>query len=150
MKLKTAVCHFAGIFIVMFLLAACSTPRPVVYPNAFYKKVGKVQAEKDIDEAVKKAEEYNLKSTSHADDAADTTTDTGVGAAAGAAAGAVGGQSGTSVGMGAAAGAAGGAAAGGSRIFFKWLFASSSPSQPYRRFVEKYLSEKGYEVIGWE
>lgn len=144
------------IFMIIFLtvsvlfLTGCSTPRPVLYPNAYLNKVGKARADRDVDEAVNKAKQYGLNATSHGQDAADTASDTGVGAAAGAASGAVVGQTGASVGVGAAAGAAGGAAAGGTRIFFRWLFGSSQPSQPYRRFVDKTLTEKGYEVIGWE
>ena len=134
----------------VFFISGCSTPRPVLYPNAYLNKVGKARADKDVDAAVDKAKKYGLSATSHGQDAADTTSDTGVGAAAGAASGAVVGQTGASVGVGAAAGAAGGAAAGGTRIFFRWLFGSSQPSQPYRRFVDKTLTEKGYEVIGWE
>ena len=144
------------IFMVMFLtvavlfLTGCSTPRPVLYPNAYLNKVGKARADRDVDEAVNKAKKYGLSATSHGQDAADTASDTGVGAAAGAASGAVVGQTGASAGVGAAAGAAGGAAAGGTRIFFRWLFGSSQPSEPYRRFVNKTLAEKGYEVLGWE
>ena len=134
----------------VFFISGCSTPRPVLYPNAYLNKVGKASADKDVDAAVDKAKKYGLSATSHGQDAADTASDTGVGAAAGAASGAVVGQTGASVGVGAAAGAAGGAAAGGTRIFFRWLFGSSQPSQPYRRFVDKTLTEKGYEVIGWE
>jgi outer membrane lipoprotein SlyB len=147
---------FHVVFIVMclavsvFFISGCSTPRPVLYPNAYLNKVGKARADKDVDAAVDKAKKYGLSATSHGQDAADTTSDTGVGAAAGAASGAVAGQTGTAVGVGAAAGAAGGAAAGGSRIFFRWLFGSSQPSESYRRFVNKTLTEKGYEVIGWE
>ncbi|MFA6291529.1 MAG: hypothetical protein WC637_07090 [Victivallales bacterium] len=133
-----------------FLLQGCSTPRPVLYPNAYLNKVGKAQADKDVDAAINKAKQYGLKATSHGQDATDTVSDTGVGAAAGAASGAVVGQGGAAVGVGAAAGAAGGAAAGGTRIFFRWLFGSSKPSEPYRRFVDKTLREKGYEVLGWE
>ncbi len=133
-----------------FFLQGCSTPRPVLYPNAYLNKVGKARADRDIDDAVNKAKQYRLSPTSHGNDAADTVSDTGVGAAAGAASGAVVGQSGAAVGVGAAAGAAGGAAAGGTRIFFRWLFGSSQPSEPYRRFVNKTLTEKGYEVLGWE
>ena len=133
-----------------FLLTGCSTPRPVLYPNAYLNKVGKAQADRDVNAAINKAKQYGLSATSHGQDATDTVSDTGVGAAAGAASGAVIGQGGSAVGLGAAAGAAGGAAAGGTRIFFRWLFGTSQPSQPYRGFVDRTLREKGYEVIGWE
>ncbi len=118
--------------------------------KVIYRKDGHDRGDKDVDDAINKAKQYGLSATSHGQDAADTTSDTGGGAAAGAASGAVAGQTGTAVGVGAAAGAAGGAAAGGTRIFFRWLFGSSQPSEPYRRFVNKTLAEKGYEVLGWE
>jgi hypothetical protein len=136
--------------VLAFLLQGCATPRPVLYPNAYLNKVGKPQADKDVDAAIGKAKQYGLSATSHGQDATDTVSDTGVGAAAGAASGAVVGQGGAAVGVGAAAGAAGGAAAGGSRIFFRWLFGTSQPSQAYRGFINRTLHEKGYEVIGWE
>lgn len=134
----------------VLLCTGCASPRPILYPNDHLNKVGKVKAEKDVDQALETAGKYGLSSSTHADDATDTTTDTAVGAATGAAVGGVAGATGTSVGVGAAAGAAGGAAAGGTRIFFRWLFGASQPSQAYRSFVERSLKEKGYDVIGWE
>lgn len=150
-KMMSRTIFFAVVLTVSaFFISGCSTPRPVLYPNAYLNKVGKPQADRDIDAAISKAKQYGLSATSHGQDAADTASDTGVGAAAGAASGAVAGQTGSAVGVGAAAGAAGGAAAGGTRIFFRWLFGSSQPSEAYRRFINKTLSEKGYEVIGWD
>ena len=134
----------------VLLCTGCASQRPILYPNDHLNKVGMKKAEEDVDKALKTADKYGLSSSTHADDAADVTTDSAVGAATGAAVGGVAGASGTSVGTGAAAGAAGGAAAGGTRIFFRWLFGSSEPSQAYRRFVERSLKEKGYDVIGWE
>ena len=51
-----------------------------------------------------------------------------------------------SVGRGAGAGAAAGAAGG----LVRGLFRGREPTPVYRRFVERCLSDKGYEVIGWE
>lgn len=66
-----------------------------------------------------------------------------VGAAAGAAGAAVyGGDIGRAAGTGAAAGAAAGAVRGG--------FDAADPNPTYRRFVERCLRERGYDVIGWQ
>jgi len=138
---------FPMIFAVMaafslFFSIGCSSARPVLYPNAHLKKVGKAQADKDIDEALKMAEDYNLRSTDYAEKGQKTTVSTATGAATGAAVGAIKGGPGLGAVTGAAAGAAGGTA--------NCIFSSSKPPQPYRKFVEIYLREKGYQVIGWD
>lgn len=126
----------------LFLSAGCSSARPILYPNAHLKKVGKAQADKDIDEALKMAEDYNLRSTDYAEKGQKTTVSTATGAATGAAVGAIKGGPGLGAVTGAAAGAAGGTA--------NCIFSSSKPPQPYRKFVETYLREKGYQIIGWD
>lgn len=143
-------CFVLVLLIFFVFLNGCSSPRPIIYPNAYYKTVGKEQAEADIDIAMENAKKFGLKPNLYGDEAAEATTSTAVGAATGAATGAVIGRSASAAGTGAAAGAAGGAAAGSTRIFFNWLFGSTKPSQAYRKFVEKQLKEKGYEIIGWE
>jgi outer membrane lipoprotein SlyB len=60
----------------------------------------------------------------------------------GAAAGAVVGRAGR--------GAAMGAAGGGSAGLLRGLFGSRDPDPVQKRFVEKCLREKGYQVIGWQ
>lgn len=138
-----------GILLLAILVQVGCATRPIVYPNAYYRKVGKPQAEQDISRAMASAKQFGLNPNSHGNDAAEVTTDSAVGAATGAATGAVIGG-GASAGVGAAAGAAGGAAAGGTRILFRWMFGQSMPAPAYRNFVERYLREKGYEVIGWD
>lgn len=123
------------------LLSGCAS-RPVLYPNKYLKKVGKVQADKDIDEALKMADDYKLQSTDYPDKAKKTAVGTAAGAATGTAVGAISGGPG----LGAITGAAGGAAGG----TVNCIFGSSKPPEAYRRFVETYLKEKGYQVIGWD
>ena len=133
------VAIFSGLMLMS--LSGCSS-RPVLYPNSYLKKVGKKQGEKDIDEALKMAEDYNLKSTNYSEKAEKTAVGTAAGAATGTAVGAISGGPG----LGAITGAAGGAAGG----TVNCIFGSSNPPQPYRKFVETYLKEKGYQVIGWD
>ncbi|HVN39861.1 MAG TPA: hypothetical protein VMW19_16985 [Myxococcota bacterium] len=124
-------------------LLGCASPRPVLYPNATYERVGKETAEADIDTCVARAKE-NVKSR----DAQEVATDTAGNAAAGGAAGAVGGAiSGGGAGMGAAIGAATAATWG----FVKGLFrvGTRGPDDVQRRFAERCLADRGYEVIGW-
>lgn len=122
------VAIFSGLMLMS--LSGCSS-RPVLYPNSYLKKVGKKQGEKDIDEALKMAEDYNLKSTNYSEKAEKTAVGTAAGAATGTAVGAISGGPG----LGAITGAAGGAAGG----TVNCIFGSSSPPQPYRKFVETYL-----------
>ena len=46
-----------GMVMVLFL-AACSSPRPVLYPNAYLNQVGQDQAELDIAECRQLADEH--------------------------------------------------------------------------------------------
>jgi len=124
-------------------LLACASPRPVLYPNATYDRVGKETADADVDTCVARAKE-NVKSNA----AQEIATDTAGNAAAGGAAGAVGGAiSGGGAGMGAAIGAASAATWG----FVKGLFNAGTrgPDDVQRRFAERCLADRGYEVIGW-
>lgn len=130
--------------------AGCSSARPVLYPNGYYKMVGKDKAEQDIDDCMRMAEDHDLKAEKSSGAgkraAENTVKNTGAGAATGAAVGAFNGTAG----IGAAVGAAGNAAGSGSWGLLDWMFNSSEPDQIYRRFVERSLREKGYEPIGWK
>ena len=123
-------------------LGGCSQKRPVFYPNWYYQEVGKGIAQADIDDCMQLAKEHGTRSSSSGKVAKGTATGAAVGAATGAAVGAVLGNAG----RGAAAGAAGGGAGG----FTRGLFRSRDPDPVFRRFVERCLREKGYEVIGWK
>lgn len=123
-------------------LCGCSTQRPLLYPNDSLRKVGRAQAEKDIDTAMKHAGEYDLDSGESTEKAGKTLTGAAAGAGTGAAVGAVSGNP--------AVGALSGAVGGASGNLFSWAFGAHKPSQAFRKFVEIELRKKGYEVIGWK
>ena len=127
----------------LLALGGCaSSQSPVLYPNAKLKQVGREQASRDIEECRKLADDY-VQSTA----AKDVAKGTAVGGAAGAAIGAVGGAvSGRGAGIGAAIGAATGATAGAAHGAVK----QTEPSPVYKRYVDRCLGERGYEVIGWQ
>ena len=129
------------------LLTACSTPQPILYPNAHMQSVGKETAAQDIEACRQLAE------TAGAEQGSGKTgrvaTSTAVGAGAGAAAGAVGGAISGSVGRGSMIGAASGAVWGLLMGLFR-ASGSSQPNQAYTNFVNRCLQEKGYEVTGWQ
>lgn len=96
------------------------------------------QAGRDIEECRKLADDY-VQSTA----AKDVAKGAAVGGAAGAAIGAVGGAvSGRGAGTGAAVGATAGAVHGAAK--------QTEPSPVYKRYVDRCLGERGYEVIGWQ
>jgi outer membrane lipoprotein SlyB len=47
----------AALGIIGLLVAGCATQRPVLYPNEYTRRVGKVGADRDIDECVQRAKE---------------------------------------------------------------------------------------------
>ncbi|HEX5064907.1 MAG TPA: hypothetical protein VFY49_02225 [Myxococcota bacterium] len=125
------------------LLLACASPRPVLYPNATYERVGAETAKADVDTCVARAKQ-NVPSRAGEDLAADTAGNAAAGGAAGAVGGAI---SGGGAGIGAAIGAATAATWG----FVKGIFTlgRQGPDEVQRRFAERCLGEMGYEVIGW-
>ena len=131
----------------ILLLTACSSARPVLYPNTHFQSVGKEAAEQDIEFCKQLAKSAGAEESSGK--TGRVATSTAVGAGAGAAAGAVGGAISGSVGYGSMIGAATGAVWG----FLMGLFRESrSPqqNQAYTNFVNRCLQEKGYEVTGWQ
>jgi hypothetical protein len=115
----------------------------VLYPNAKYEQVGEEAARADVDACVARAKESVPSKAGE-----ELVVDTAGNAAAGGAAGAVGGAiSGGGAGIGAAIGAATAATWG----FVKGLFTLGrrGPDEVQRRYAERCLGERGYEVIGW-
>ena len=100
-KIDNKKCFILAVIVVMTL--ACAQQRPVLYPNAYLKYVGKETAESDINECIQLAVDYGAKEDSGARVAKDTAKGAAVGGAAGTAVGAVTGN----LGSGAAAGVAG-------------------------------------------
>lgn len=131
-------------FILMVFVAimlSCAQQRPVLYPNALLKHVGKETAEADIDACMQLAVDYGTKEDSGKKVAKNTAKGAAVGGATGTAVGAVTGN----LGRGAAAGAAGGGAAAMTRSVIN----SGKPGPVFKNFVEQCLRDKGYKPIGW-
>ena len=127
--------------IFVFLAGCAGRGGPVLYPNAHLNAVGKEQAEIDIGECERLANEY-IKTNPGGDTAGSTAAGGAAGAFVGGATGAVTGNIGKGAGIGGAAGAAGGLVRGISK--------SSKPSHVYKNFVSRCLREKGYEPVGWQ
>jgi len=127
--------------LMVFLFTGCAV-RPVLYPNAHYKEVGKTQAEKDVDQAIKEADNADLNSGEFAKSATRTAGATALGAGVGAATGAISGG----VGVGSIAGAI----AGFTSSIFWSIFSSGDPSPIYKNYVDIKLQEEGYQVVGWK
>jgi hypothetical protein len=132
----------------MLALAACSSARPVLYPNAHLQTVGKEAAERDIEACKELAESAGAEEGSGKSGrvATSTAVGTGIGAASGAVGGAISGAAGQGSLIGAASGAVWGLLSG----LFSAAFGPSHPPEAYTNFVNRCLSEKGYEVTGWQ
>ncbi len=124
------------------LVAGCSAAQPVLYPNDYYNYVGVEAAEADVEACMALAGQAGHDSDQAAGVATKTAVGSGVGAAGGAAVGAIFG----SAGRGAAVGAVGGAVSG----LLHGMMNSNQPSPVYKNFVNRCLSDKGYQTIGWE
>lgn len=132
-------CLIAGISIVC-LFAGCAQ-RPVLYPNPHLQSVGVAASKQDIKECVELAKAADLGDNPALEAGKKTAGRAAVGGASGAVAGAISGRPG----FGAAIGAATGAVSG----FFSWLFGASEPTPIFKQFVNRCLSDRGYEPIGW-
>ncbi|WP_342349077.1 glycine zipper family protein [uncultured Nitrospira sp.] len=126
---------------VFLLVLGCSGPRPILYPNNHLQQVGPDQAERDVEECQKLAEDYVPEH-----EASTVAGNTAVGAGAGSAVGAVSGALRGGVGIGAAIGAATGATVG----LIRGLFQASQPTPAHKAFVNRCLAERGYDSIGWD
>ncbi len=138
-----------GTSVGLMLVSGCATTRPIVYPNERAREVGPSGVAADIDECLRLGEEFTSgggRGEQVAKDAAGRgVVSAGVGAAVGAAGGAIYGDAA----RGAAAGAAGGATAGVLSAVVDGV-RRREPDRVYANFVTRCLSEKGYQVLGWE
>ena len=125
----------------LLLLAGCSHPRPVLYPDERLKASGEDAAKADADLCLKEAKAY-LK----ANPAKRVAKRTGVGAMFGAAMGAVFGAFTGNYRRAVAEGAAVGAAAG----LLHGAYEAGSPDEIQRAYTQRCLAEKGWSVIGWK
>lgn len=131
------------IVVVVLFVAACAQ-KPILYPNAHYRDVGKETAERDIEECGVMAKDAGA--TPSQGKTGQVAGSTVGGGAIGTASGAVGGAVIGHPGRGAMVGAASGATAG----FLRGLFRRSPPSNTYKQFVNRCLKDRGYDPVGWE
>lgn len=130
------------LLLVPIWIAVGCAKRPVLYPNAYYEQVGEVVAQEDIDDCIALAENADLDTNQAAEAAKKTGAGAAVGTATGAATGAIRGGAGT----GALIGLVSGSIIG----FFSWMFGASEPDPVFVNYVDRCLSERGYESIGWK
>lgn len=134
----------ARALLVCVLACGCATPEPILYPNETLVSAKPEQVDQDIADCSELAQRYKANPSNKAGEVArGTVEDAAVGGAAGAVGGAVAGDAG----VGAAAGAAAGAVAGLIRSIFRMR---REPDTNYQLFMERCLSQRGYEVVGWE
>lgn len=137
---NAATCRLCGLISVVLTLGAC-VAKPVFYPNAKYQATGAGGAQAAVAHCEQLAKTSGASGPSVG---ASAVGGAAVGAAAGAviglAVGSVFGEPGKGAEVGAAHGGAGGAVRGATR---------KKPDEVTRRFIERCVSEQGYEVIGW-
>lgn len=129
---KQLLCYISIIIFCSFISACAS--RPKLYPNQKFETVGAPAAEADVDQCMAKADEY-LKG----EKAKQVAKGAGRGAVMG---GVIGGLFSGGL-RGAARGAVAGGAIGGTA-------SALSPEQLKRQYVNNCLSEKGYQILGWD
>ncbi|MFO0707739.1 MAG: glycine zipper family protein [Nitrospira sp.] len=136
--------HTSAVFLGAMMLWGCTAPKPILYPNTYFRQVGEAAAERDIEECSALAKDAGATpSQGKSGQVAGSTTAGGaIGSAAGAVGGAVVGHPGRGAMVGAASGATGG--------FLRGLFRKSQPSSAYKQFVNRCLQDRGYEPVGWE
>jgi len=142
-SLRAAKTPLAPLPIALLALAAtlACAARPITYSSVPGGPVEQAQLDRDIDECTALARQHTREGSAVA---RETARNTGVGAAVGAATGAVGGAIWGHAGRGAATGAAVGATSGLIGSIFR-----RSDDSVKRRYVERCLTERGYDVIGW-
>jgi hypothetical protein len=142
--------RIGGVALAVVMLSACSSARPVLYPNNRLQSVGQEVAEQDIESCRQLAEASGAEESSDGGKVGRVATGTAMGAGVGAASGAVGGAISGAAGRGSMIGAASGAVWGLLTGLFHAAVGSSRPNQTYTNFVNRCLQEKGYEVSGWQ
>ena len=141
------------LFIALFsILSGCATngpsnptAKPVLYPNATLTRVGETQSKAEVDGCMARAAQAGLtpdqKTNQVGKRAGEGAATAGVASAVGAL---ITGRSSDILRAGAT-----GAAIGGSAGAVSGAFNNDKVNPVYRQFVQRCLSEKGFDVIGW-
>ncbi|CAN5400807.1 hypothetical protein BH10PSE16_BH10PSE16_33680 [soil metagenome] len=153
MKSSTRVFSLGAALATALMLAACASggagsasARPVLYPNATLNRVGDAHGRMEVNACMSRAQASGLSpmQTTH-----EVGRRAGEGAATAGVASAVGALITGRGGEGMLRAGAAGAAIGGSAGAVSGAFHNDKPNGVYRSFVQRCLSEKGFEVIGW-
>ncbi len=142
----------AWLLVAVFSVAGCASTgsnsasaRPVLYPNATLNRVGDAAARAEIDACMARAQAAGLSPVEQNNAVGQRA---GQGAAVGGVVAAVGalvtGRNMDSILTSGVAGAAVGGSAGAVSGAMQ-----SRPSQLYRQYVQRCVSERGFDVIGW-
>ena len=125
------------------LAGGSAVQRPILYPNSHYVAVGRAASERDIAECVELSRDHGVNERRDGKVARSAAAGAAIGGVAGGAWGAVRGKDAVErAAAGAAVGATGGAVRGAVR--------SDDTSKLYKRFVQRCLADKGYDVVGWQ
>jgi outer membrane lipoprotein SlyB len=135
------------------LLSGCAangpnsaSARPVLYPNATLNRVGDARGQQEANACMSRAMAAGLTPAQNSNEVGHRA---GEGAATAGVASAVGALITGRGGEGVLRAGAAGAAVGGSAGAVSGAFHNDRPNSTYRNFVHRCLSEKGFEVIGW-
>lgn len=141
---KARLAAILSVGMVAMALSSCASgpKRPVFYPNSHIQSVGRAQGERDIDACMALARDYGVNQNKDGEIGKRAAKGGILGGVGAGAWGLVRGEAGERAAAGAAAGAATGATVG--------AFESTELSPTFKRFVQRCLSERGYDVIGWE
>lgn len=126
--------------------ASSASARPVLYPNATLNRVGEAQGRMEVNACVSRAQASGL---SPAQNTYEVGRRAGEGAATAGVASVVGALITGRGSEGVLRAGAAGAAIGGSAGAVSGAFHNDRPNGVYRNFVQRCLSEKGFDVIGW-
>ena len=128
--------------LIVLVFALGCAKRPVLYPNDHLESVGKEASQHDIDVCMALAKDADLGTNQTLEAGKKTGAGAAVGTATGAVSGAFSGDAGTGALIGLSVGALGG--------LFSWIFGSGQPDPVFVQYVDRCLSDRGYEPIGWK
>lgn len=126
--------------------AGSASARPVLYPNATLNRVGDAQGRMEVNACLSRAQAAGLSPSQNSNEVGRRA---GEGAAVAGVASAIGALISGRGGEGLLRAGATGAAVGGSAGAVSGAFHNDRPNGVYRNFVQRCLSEKGFDVIGW-
>ena len=126
--------------------AGSASARPVLYPNATLNRVGDAQGRMEVNACLSRAQAAGLSPSQNSNEVGRRA---GEGAAVAGVASAIGALISGRGGEGLLRAGATGAAVGGSAGAVSGAFHNDRPNGIYRSFVQRCLSEKGFDVIGW-